>query len=348
MISKKRDEVTAVFQAKRILWPGIVLVWLVFLMFATDAQAQNYSLGFTPVPDSYSWAPGSTHTTTITVTNNGTSTIPAGTTLYIENRMYTQVPGRTLTPVSGVVFGSPVSLIAGSCVSWPGSYARVGCRGTLSSALPPSATFTATYTFSINNTGSTLPLGGTGSQLQSCGTGWLTTSGPWAFPGVQLPGWNFVNSVGGGGSIGCVPQPQTKNYRVLKTGGGTVLPGGQVTFTLTAHNAGTGQINSVTVSDTLPANLSAIIVNNGIQSLNWNCSTAGQTVSCTYIGPPRPAGQNFLPAISIKATASTQIQGPFTNCSNVILNDGPGNNVSTTNQRCRSYNISDGLAKDIS
>ena len=336
------------FQTKRILWLCLVLAGMFSPMFATEAQAQNYSLSFSPVPNSYLWAPGSTHTTVVTVTNNGSTTIPAGTALYIENRMYTQVPGRSLTPVNSVTFGAPVTLIAGSCVSTSGAYARVGCRGTLSSALAPGATFTATYTFSINTGGGNLPVGGSNSLLQSCGTGWLTTGGPWSFPGVPLPGWNFVNSVGGGGSIGCVPQPQNKSYRVTKTGGGTVLPGGQVTFTLTARNAGSGLINSVTVSDTLLSNLSGIIINNGVPSANWNCSVVGQTASCTYIGPPVPTGQNFLPAITIKATASTQIQGPFTNCANVVLNDGPGTNVTTTNQRCRGYNISDGLAKDIS
>ncbi len=122
--------------AERLTPLTLVRIFLfAFLFFAGNAQAQNtnYSLKFT-VATVPSWAGGASNANTITVQNNGSSVIPANTTLYIENDMAVYAPGRKVKPnTSPSVTVSPsslASLIPGSCVSTPlfSAYGRYGCR----------------------------------------------------------------------------------------------------------------------------------------------------------------------------------------------------------------------------
>jgi len=164
---------------------------------ATPAQAlTSYHFKFTVAPDNgSSWAPG-THSTVVTVTNDGTTTIPAGTSLYVENRMLTWKPGRTLTPQTGVFVGSKMTSV-GTCALYTTIpnvgqyYASVGCKGTLNSAFLPGETFDAKFSFGLN-AGAALTVGGPNNELNDCGTGWITT-----------PGYTFT----GGGFVGCGATP---------------------------------------------------------------------------------------------------------------------------------------------
>src|SRR5256885_13266286 len=99
-----------------------------------------------------------------------------------------------------------------------------------------------------------------------------------------------------------------------KSGSGTVSVGGQVAFTINPSNNGPGTIGSggATVTDTLATNLSAITANGGP---SWNCTVAGQTVTCTYVGSPIGPNQS-LPPITIQATANTS--GQLQNCARII------------------------------
>ncbi len=348
------------FHVKWVFSQPVLLILAAFSMLSTSLQAQNvnYSLHFAPAPSTYSWA--GTNSTVITVTNNGTTTIPAGTTIYVENRMYTSVPGRTLAAVQTppTILGTPpkVTLIPGSCVPFSyygGVYAAYGCRVTLNSNFLPTQSFAAKFSFTLSPPGSPLIPGGPNDQLDDCGTGWLTTSGPWpgAFSGtgIQLPGWTFFNKFGGHGEVGCGdPPPPAKDVRISKTGGGTVGIGGSVNFTLKPFNVGPGTVNSVTVTDTLPPGLTSLVITSGP---NWSCAqsapgTSPQSLTCTYVGPAVGPWSAFSPPISISAIATAA--GNFSNCADIILNGStdahPANNHT---QPCASLTVTPAPKKDV-
>ena len=312
------------------------------------------SLGFVSTPSTYSWS--GTNSTVITVKNNGSTTIPSGTTIYVENRMRTLVAGRTLAAVqTPPIVGSKVTLIPGSCVAFSylsGSYASYGCRMTLNSNFLPNETFDAQFTFTLSSAGSPLIPGGPNNQLNNCGTGWLTTPRPWlrAFSGVtiQLPGWTFLNAYGGHGEVGCgVGAPPARDVSIRKLGGGNVPAGSSVNFTLNAQNNGPGTVNSVTVSDTLAAGLTSVVITAG---LNWNCAQSApnvtpQSFTCTYVGPPVGPGAAFLGPIGIQAIAQTA--GSFQNCASIALVGGIDTNLAN-NTFCQPYVVTAAPpAKDV-
>jgi uncharacterized repeat protein (TIGR01451 family) len=107
-----------------------------------------------------------------------------------------------------------------------------------------------------------------------------------------------------------VPVPLV-DLGIKKSGGGAVALGGPVNFTLNPFNAGTGPVGPGTVvSDQLPAGVTSI----SATGPNWNCTVAGQTVSCTYVGPLVGPGQPF-PPINIHGTANAI--GQFSNCATI-------------------------------
>lgn len=159
----------------------LVLPVLAGALFTTQAIAQSYHFNFTVAPDSGGvWSSG-LHATVVTVTNDGTTTIPAGTLLYVENRMLTWKAGRTMTPQTGVFIGNKVTS-SGNCVPFttvpnPGQYyASVGCDATLNSVFAPGETFDAKFTFTLN-AGPALTVGGPNNELDDCGTGRIKTAG---------------------------------------------------------------------------------------------------------------------------------------------------------------------------
>lgn len=127
---------------------------------------------------------------------------------------------------------------------------------------------------------------------------------------------------------------------VTKNGGGAVFLGGGVDFTLTGMNNGPAPIAgssgyTATITDTLPSDLTGISVSAGP---GWGpCTVTGQTVSCTYIGPPTIAANQPLPPIHIHAT-TTQV-GEFKNCAHIAVN-GTNDRNNENNDSCAPYVVS--------
>ncbi|WP_326541227.1 IPTL-CTERM sorting domain-containing protein [Pseudorhodoferax sp.] len=90
-----------------------------------------------------------------------------------------------------------------------------------------------------------------------------------------------------------------------KTATPTAVELGQnVTFTLTAQHRGgvpPGGSGLITVTDTLPAGLSAV----SAAGTGWACSILGQTITCTRPGPYLGGNFTDMPPISVVATANS-------------------------------------------
>src|SRR5205085_7853816 len=65
---------------------------------------------------------------------------------------------------------------------------------------------------------------------------------------------------------------------VSKCCSGTVTPGNQVTYTITAHNNGPSDSSNVLVSDTVPAGMTLLSVD---AVGGWSCPIVGATLSCS-------------------------------------------------------------------
>ena len=116
---------------------------------------------------------------------------------------------------------------------------------------------------------------------------------------------------------------------VTKTDGvTTATPGGSVTYTITASNAGPSNAPGATVADTFPASLTA----------TWTCVGAGGG-TCTASGSGNIGGTVNLPAggsvtYTVSATVSASATGTLSNTATVAAPAGvtdptPGNNSAT-------------------
>ncbi|MEZ4903719.1 MAG: DUF11 domain-containing protein [Spirosomataceae bacterium] len=117
---------------------------------------------------------------------------------------------------------------------------------------------------------------------------------------------------------------------ITKTDGvTTVVPGGSVTYTITASNAGPSNASGATVSDTFPATLTGI---------TWTCVGAGGG-TCTASGSGHINDMVNLPAggsvtYTVSATVSASATGSLSNTATVAAPAGvtdptPGNNSAT-------------------
>ena len=214
------------------------------MFVATPARAQAYHFAFDIMPaNGPSWGTG-THSNTVKVTNDGGSTIPAGTVLSLENRMGTTLNSLTFVTGSGSFNGSKVTQ-NGPCTSYAmspyagptGHYASLNCKGTLNSDFLPGESITATYTFTI--TTPTPQMLFTSNNLLNCGTGWIVT-----------PGWSFT----GGGLVSC-GSPATapmgtlgvRKIVVNNTGGPAPIPPTFNTITQCSANAASPVTNTPVV-----------------------------------------------------------------------------------------------------
>ncbi len=94
-----------------------------------------------------------------------------------------------------------------------------------------------------------------------------------------------------------------------------VVGGGSVTYTLIARNSGPNASGSVTIVDTLPPSSTYL----GSAGTGWNCSVAGQTVTCVHAGT-HPAGAD-LPALTLTARINAS-SGTVTNSATVSPSAG--------------------------
>ena len=204
---------------------------------ARGQQAYHFAFGITPA-NGPSWGTG-THSNTVSVTNNGSSTIPAGVVLSLENRMGTGLNNLTFVTGSGTFNGTKVTQ-SGPCTPYAmspyigstGHYASLNCKGTLNSAFAPGQTITATYTFTITTPTPQLLM--TSNNLLDCGTGWVVT-----------PGYAFT----GGGAVYCgAPATATTGTLVVrKVVINTLGVANPATFSMVTHcsaNAATPGLNT--------------------------------------------------------------------------------------------------------
>lgn len=146
---------------------------------AETARAQtqyHFVFYITPVPSPV-WTAGM-HTVLVRLVNDGSTTIPAGTTLSFSGRMGTSHT-RTLTPGAATVIG-PVATIVGPCTPYAsggnGYSARLICNAKLNVPLVPGASFDTQYPFTLS-AGPALTLGGANNELNACGDGHITSPG---------------------------------------------------------------------------------------------------------------------------------------------------------------------------
>ncbi len=127
---------------------------------------------------------------------------------------------------------------------------------------------------------------------------------------------------------------------ITKTDGiSTVAPGGSVTYTITASNAGPSPVTGATVADVLPASLT---------NATWTCAGAGGG-TCTASGSGSINDLINLPSggsvtYTVSATVSPAATGTLSNTATVTTPEGvtdptPGNNsvTDTDNIVCPSY-----------
>jgi uncharacterized repeat protein (TIGR01451 family) len=334
--------------------PALKLLFCVALFGLCSAQAesQNYCLKVTVKPDNQSYWQTGTHTSEVTMKNNGGTTIPVSVTLHLNNRMLltndAAADGRTLTSlpsqttIPGTSAATGVGCVDMSSSDTDGFTAETKCTFTLDTPLSPGASITGTYQFNFAGPPLTVArMNGYSQVFYDTGaaeivtSGWTPTcSGTWASDRVPF-GINIQKSR-------ILSGPVTNDVP-------PVMVGERVKFRLKVKNVGPAVLGGVAtgipkIVDTLPSGLSNITAS----GTNWTCGVTGQTVTCEYsrTGPIKLAGQFLVSDVMVEATANTA--GNFSNCTytQTILYDahgpGPGFHLvaapdSTNNQSCASY-----------
>ncbi len=109
-----------------------------------------------------------------------------------------------------------------------------------------------------------------------------------------------------------------------------VIAGGNVTYTIAVTNNGPNNASSITVTDTLPTNMTY----QSVSGSGWSCSRVGQVVTCTRVtipaGSPPPT---TAPPITLVGRVTGAITGTITNTVTVSAATGdPDTNNNTTTQ----------------
>jgi uncharacterized repeat protein (TIGR01451 family) len=257
---------------------------------ATANVTSNAQISIAKTADTSALTPGGNVTYTITVTNTGAAAAD-GTTL--DDPLPAGIASQTWT-----------------CAANAGATCAPNGTGAISDTLttfPPGSFVTYTITATIDaNPPATI-------------TNIATANPPPG--GICTPG-NTPAPCDAETSGGAVPQ-----ISVTKTSDatGAVTPGGTVTYTLTATNAGSADAPNTLVSDTMPA---------GVVAANWTCAATGGAAcpSLTGIGNVNetiatfPAGSSVV--YTIVATVSATPPASITNTASVMPASGvclPGN-----------------------
>jgi len=125
---------------------------------------------------------------------------------------------------------------------------------------------------------------------------------------------------------------------ITKSHSGDVVAGGTVSYLLRVANAGPEvEPNTVRVTDTLPAGLTYV---NGAGS-GWNCSAAGQNVTCTNPGPVAvgAALPDLTLTLQVGLAAAPSVANTAAVTSNSVDN-APANNSSTDTATVRTSDLS--------
>ncbi len=244
----------------------------------------------------------------ITKTDGVTTAAPGGSVTYT---ITASNPGQSDAPGSTVADTFPATL---TC-----TWTCVGAGG---------GTCTAAGSGNISDTAN-LPSGGSVTYTASCAisaaaTGTLSNTATVAAPGGvtdPTPGNNSATD-----SDTLVP---TADLSITKTDGVTsAVPGGSVTYTITASNAGPSNAAGSTVADTFPAS----------ETCTWTCAGAGGG-TCTAAGSGNISDSVNLPSggsvtYTAACTISAAATGSLVNTATVTAAGGitdptPGNNSAT-------------------
>ncbi|HEV7570347.1 MAG TPA: fibronectin type III domain-containing protein [Thermoanaerobaculia bacterium] len=191
-------------------------------------------------------------------------------------------------------------------------------------------TCTAAGSGNINDSTTNLPAGGNVTYTASCSispaaTGTLSNTAT-----VTAPGGVTDPTPGNNSATDSDTLAASANLGITKTDGvTTATPGGSVTYTITASNAGPSNATGATVADTFPASLSC----------TWTCAGAGGG-TCTASGSGNINDTVNLPSTtgSVTYTASCTISalatGTLSNTATVtapagVTDSTPGNNTAT-------------------
>jgi uncharacterized repeat protein (TIGR01451 family) len=122
-----------------------------------------------------------------------------------------------------------------------------------------------------------------------------------------------------------VPTIQNVDLKITMARVGDLQVGVRATYKLTVANLGpNAEDGPITVTDTLPNGM----IDPAASGSGWSCSTAGQTVTCSYPGPL--ASGASLPPITL--TALVNAPGTYTNTAAVAgaeFDSAPGNNTAS-------------------
>ncbi len=205
---------------------------------------------------------------------------------------------------------SPITTSSGLVVpanSWIVAYTPLGTatQQTLTGVLPTTANNPALATFPASWIDAT-----TGIPYQLT-FGWTaSTGGSNEFHDVsQVNAWSLLGS-----------QP-VLSLSTSDNESGQMLAGNQADFVASPGTSSSGgtEANMLTVTDTLPAGMTP---GTATSSSDWTCTTAGQTVTCTYTPLSPIAAGTALPNITIPVTLSLALSGSVINTARISSTDG--------------------------
>ncbi|TDR44947.1 putative repeat protein (TIGR01451 family) [Tahibacter aquaticus] len=276
-------------------------------------------------------ANGTTVTNTATVSGGGDPTCPAAATCSSSVDVPVQAP-----QLSIVKTASTASFVVGTPASYSLSVTNTGNAATTAAA---SVSDTVPAGLSLG----TLPAGCSASGQQvvcSIAAGLAPgASSVFVIPVTPLPaaaGNTLTNTAtvsgGGGGCAGSctstvtVPVGNEADLSVLKTAGGGGSPGGPISYTLTASNAGPNTAVDVSVTDALPAGLVYL----GATGPGWSCSVAGNLLTCTL--PSLANGASSAIVLAMEVPPGYSGATPILNTADIASSTpdpNPANNSST-------------------
>src|SRR6202023_3198792 len=204
--------------------------------------------------------------------------------------------GAANVTVSEAVPGLTTYMAAGSSPAWvcAGTAAGASCTAAIAS-LPAGASTVLTYVVAI---ASPLPAGASVVTNQACA----------AAPG--LPSACGATST---------PPPGHASLHLAKSyGGGAVLPGAVLPFTLTVSNSGNQDVGAALLTETVPA-LSSFDA--GASDARWLCAGVAAGSSCTLDLGGLPAGTSQAVAFAVRAVAALPAAAVIANAACVTGRD---------------------------
>lgn len=289
----------------------------------------------------------------ITATGTIDSDITSGTALVNE----ATVDGRTYDPQSGndsddvsvgittladlrIVKDLTGSITAGQDATWTLDVTNLGpstSRGpiTVKDQLPAGATF-------VSATGNGWTCSETGGEVTCTRSADLPAVGQTAAGQITVVATISAAQTGGVTNtatvVGTTPEPltptavgnsadevtgtptRTADLFIQKTLKGTdpAVPGDPATYVLDVSNNGPSTATNVTITDTLPSYMTFVSGGNG----DWDCSAAGQVVTCDLDGSLAVGGTNAT-SVEITVDVASDHTGPIVNSATVVATEDP-------------------------